>query len=174
MLKKLSNNIRNNKVSESSTEIRAASDVNKAEETVNKSESENPCFAGHSMPPLKETWSQVAARTRHKQPTTIIGTNSKHNQNSSKVLGVPKTVSIHVCRISPVTAVNHVINYLKPKFPEVKCEQLESRQPEVNSSFRIEIFENNFKSAMDPEIWPENARVRRFFYPRRKQLEGGG
>ena len=63
------------------------------------------------MPPLKETWSQVAARTRHEQPTTVIGTNSKHNQNSSKVLGVPKTVSIHVCRLAPDTTVNHVINY---------------------------------------------------------------
>lgn len=47
-----------------------------------------------------------------------------------------------------------------------------SRKPDLYSLFKVDIFEDNFELAMDPTLWPENARVRRFLHFRQKQLDG--
>lgn len=100
---------------------------------------------------------------------TVVGMNrQQEGSNLPQLQGVPKTISLHVYRLSPATKVEHVINFLKNKFPEVRVEQLTSRHPDMYSSFKVDIYEEHFEAALDPNLWPLNACVRRFlhFHPR--------
>ena len=113
-----------------------------------------------------EPWSVVVGRRRPKQQP-IVGSNSS-TDTYSKIKGVPKTVSLHVYRLNPPTEVEDVIDFIKSTFPEVTCEKLNSRNPDSYSSFKVDIFEEHLISASDPELWPKNACVRRFFQSRKK------
>ena len=94
------------------------------------------------------------------------------NNGTAKLQGVPKIVSLHVFRSAPATALNDVLEFLKPSFPEITGEQLTSRHPEQYASFRIDVYEDNVQKAMDPGLWPSNTRVRHFLYTRQKTEKG--
>lgn len=122
----------------------------------------------------------VESSVKKSKRITIIGKNDNNTSNITngdnsnkevvKLQGVPKTVSLHVYRLTPNTSVDQVVQFLKPHFPEVSCEKLASKYPDVYSSFKVNIFANNFDAAMDPTIWPNNACVRRFLYHRQKAI----
>lgn len=65
-----------------------------------------------------------------------------------------------------------LVELLKPTFPEVSCEKLVSRHPELYSSFKVGIYEGNFGTAMDPALWPSNACIRRFLQLERRENRG--
>ena len=109
----------------------------------------------------KESWVNVV---RRKQKQLLVVGSNKSETVTTKIKGVPKTVSLHVCRLSPDTKTDELISYLKPKYPEVNCEQLNSKQPNLYASFKVDIFEENLTSALDPNNWPKDACIRRFFY----------
>lgn len=109
-------------------------------------------------------WSKVIGRKEKR--ALIVGNKSNEEAENSKLIGVPKTVALHVYRLSPNTTEEQVVDFLKHDFSEVKCEKLKSRNPDLYSSFKVEINENNLESALNANIWPTNARVRRFLYPR--------
>lgn len=116
----------------------------------------------------KGLWSQVVKSNRKR--VTVVGKSEK--SDAPKLQGVPKITSLHVYRLPPSTKAENIINLLKPSFPEAKCEQLQSRHPEVYSSFKVDIFEDNLDSALNPNMWPNNVCVRRFFLPRVKPPVG--
>ena len=107
---------------------------------------------------------------RNPKRVTVVGKNYDSNIGNNKIEGVPKIISLHVYRLPPSTKSEDVLNFLKPKFPEAKCEPLSSRNPDLYSSFKVDIFINNFDLAMDPNIWPSNVCVRRFLHLRQKTL----
>ena len=43
------------------------------------------------------------------------------------------------------------------------CDKLEGKNNTQYSSFKVTIYEKNFKTAMDPSIWPEGACINKFF-----------
>lgn len=116
----------------------------------------------------KESWSQVVARKKNNRPT-IVGISGKV---SDKVKGVSKPISLHVYRLTPDTEQNDIIQFLKPVLPVLSCEKLNSRQPEIYSSFKIDIAEEHSELAFNPNTWPAKACVRRFFHPRPRVADG--
>lgn len=76
---------------------------------------------------------------------------------------------LHLYRLHPETTIENVKMYLLKDFPEVLVEKLNSAHPDVYSSFKISVSEINQQRAMDPDLWPEGARINRFFLARRKQ-----
>ncbi|CAH0551151.1 unnamed protein product [Brassicogethes aeneus] len=88
--------------------------------------------------------------------------------------GRPKTVPIigtaadSMSKLCPDTTVDQLTNFLCPKFPEVTCELLNSRNPRIYSSFKITIKKDQLENAMESSTWPAHTRVARFFHPRRQ------
>lgn len=106
---------------------------------------------------------------RKKRSRAIVGTQDRMESSSTLLEGVPRMAVLHVYRLSPNTTVDVLKGYLTPTFPEVLCERIQSRQPERYASFKVSIFERNFKRAMDPQLWPKDCYVQRFFF--RKRME---
>lgn len=107
----------------------------------------------------KSSWVEIV---RKRNRPVVIGSNEV-TSNNSKLKGIPKMVSFHVYRFAPTTTVEEVLSYLKPNFPEVTGEQLQSKYPELYASFKINVNENNTKEILKPNTWPENVCVRYFF-----------
>lgn len=118
-----------------------------------------------SQPNQENEWVQVTGNKKknRRQRTVVVGNNS-----SMDVKGVPKHVTLHVYRLQKDTTSDSLSTLLKQHFPEVVCEGLTSRYPELYASFKVSIFASNFRTAMDPEVWPEGACVSRFFDLARK------
>lgn len=110
-------------------------------------------------------WNLVANKRR--KAKMLVGTGTE-NTNLTNVKGVPKTIDLHVYRINPGTTSEDLKALLRPHFPEVATTSLESRNPDVYSSFKVTIYQENFEKSMDASIWPRNCCVRRFLYLRRK------
>lgn len=117
-----------------------------------------------------ELWSNVV-RKKEKR-TVVVGKKVGAEASSLKIRGVPRIVSLHVYRLSPETELENVLDFLKPRFKEVTGEKLVSRNPDLYSSFKINLYEEHVIAAFDPNLWPENARVRRFFHQPQKLNTG--
>lgn len=112
-----------------------------------------------------QEWSQVVKKKR-KRPI-VIGS----NVDNLSVRGVPKFVDLHVYRLDVNTTGAELINFLKPNFPEVKCEALNSKHPELYTSYKVSILQENFKKAMETQYWPKGACIQQFFVLRKKKKE---
>ena len=112
-----------------------------------------------------ESWTDVVRKT-HKGKRPIIVGKKTDVTSKDKLQGVPKFISLHVYSIAPDTEAVTVNDFLKPKFPEVIVEKLSSRNPSLYSSFRVDISGNNLEAALEANLWPSNACVRRFFHPK--------
>lgn len=106
---------------------------------------------------------------KKKRSRGIVGTQDRVESSSTLLEGVPKMAVLHVYRLSPNTTVDVLKGYLTPTFPEVLCEGIQSRQPDRYASFKVSIFERNFKRAMDPQLWPKDCYVQRFFFRKRTE-----
>ena len=89
-----------------------------------------------------------------------------------KLKGVSKVVLLHVYRLDPDTKSEEFTEFLKSDFPVMSCEKLNSHYPDLYASFKIDITEDCLQTALNPEIWPMNACIRRFFQPRQKLGNG--
>lgn len=87
---------------------------------------------------------------------------------TGRVKGVPRMVALHVYRVSPFTTARDLEELLHSNFPEVSCEVITSKHPNIYSSFKVNIFESNFKAAMNPKLWPYGTCIQRFFEIARK------
>lgn len=105
-----------------------------------------------------ERWMDVPRKKRRRPIVT-----GKNNEMVSRVKGVPKTIALHVYRVSPNTSPKDLQEHLQDNFPEVECESIASKHPHVYSSFKVTIFESHFRKAMDPELWPYGSCIQRFF-----------
>nr|CAH7756466.1 unnamed protein product [Callosobruchus chinensis] len=95
-------------------------------------------------------WKKVERKPRRNN--VVIG-----NRDDTNIKGVPKYTYLHVYRIDKETTVESLTALLANHFPEVICESITPKHPEMYSSFRIGIYDRNFRKAMDPSIWPSGA-----------------
>lgn len=100
---------------------------------------------------------------RKPRRTLTVGTNK-----NSDIKATPKNVSLHVYRLAPDTTVEDLTNVLKINFPEAICEKLNSRFPDIYSSFKVTINDYNFKKATDSSLWPNGACISHFFVKNRR------
>lgn len=113
--------------------------------------------------PNDSNWEKVTYKNK-KSRQLVVGTGTDGIAGTIK--GVPKFVDLHVYRIDPATDVTDMENLLKPHFPEVHCESMKSRYPGVYASFKVRIYQDNFRKAMNPTVWPKNACVNTFLHLR--------
>lgn len=110
-------------------------------------------------------WQEVTHTRNNRRRQLVVGNNEKLN-----VRGVPKLMCLHVTRIGIGTTINDLQTMLTKPFPEVKCEELTARNPSIYSSFKVSIYQDNFKRAMDPSLWPQGACISRYFF-RKKNVD---
>ncbi|XP_072401867.1 uncharacterized protein [Diabrotica undecimpunctata] len=117
----------------------------------------------------KSEWTEVDRRKKRKH--LVVGKNTEMILNGKEIKGVHKLIDLHVYRVDPDMTAENMRELMKTTFPEVKVESLKSKHPDIYSSFKVTIFNNNFKEAMSPKIWPCGAHVQRFFHvtPRKPQ-----
>lgn len=115
--------------------------------------------------PLQKPADQWTTVGKTRKRRVVTGSNRDLPGN---IKGVPKQLAIHAYRIDPNTTARDLENQLKSQFQEVTCESLNSKHPDLYSSFKVSISEDNFKKAMDPAIWPYGACIQRFFEIRKK------
>ncbi|CAH0560563.1 unnamed protein product [Brassicogethes aeneus] len=101
---------------------------------------------------------QLQKRRRNKR--FVVGGNS---ECSDELKTVPKFVSLHVTRMNPKTKCENLKKILEKEFPEVVCVEHDSKYPELYSSFKVTILQENFKKAWKRDIWPQGSLVSRFF-----------
>lgn len=89
----------------------------------------------------------------------------------SDIKTVPKFIDIHVYRLHPNTKSEDLCKYLKSSFPEVICDTISSKHPDQYTSFKVSVYQSNFKKAMQPEVWPAGACINKFFYQRQKKTQ---
>lgn len=116
----------------------------------------------------KQDWKTVSYRKaapfrpERRKKMVIIGS----TPGTSNVQAAPRKFFLHVTRLSPNTCCEDLHTYLKPHFPEVVCEQLNSKYPGSYASFKLCINFDNIERAMKPEMWPVGTRVCEFFQRR--------
>lgn len=114
-------------------------------------------------------WKDVKNHRRRRK--AIVGNNNEIKLNGKLIQGVPKFTHLHVYRLEPKITENDLQGMLKLSFPEVKCEALISKHPQVYSSFKVTLLESNFGNAMDPSKWPSGALIQPFLELRKKSRE---
>lgn len=115
---------------------------------------------------ISENKWNVAGRKRPRR-RMVVGVGNA-SQSETKVKGVPKLIDLHVYRIHPDTTAEDLADMLRPHFEEVVIEAMESKNPDVYSSFKVTIFQDNFEKAMDATSWPKNSCIRRFLNIRKR------
>ncbi|KAJ3640428.1 hypothetical protein Zmor_003725 [Zophobas morio] len=107
------------------------------------------------------TWTMVKRKKHPKQSNATTAVTGLKEISSITV--APKKAFLYVSRLSPGTKPESMVDLLKADFPEVQCEELESKFPQHYASFKIIIDLLNYERAMDPTIWPYGIYVTRFF-----------
>ncbi|KAK5645126.1 hypothetical protein RI129_006426 [Pyrocoelia pectoralis] len=114
-------------------------------------------------------WTTVVSKKSNRRPRQnhiIVG--DKVN-NVSSIKAIKKKAHLFVSRLEPDTKPEAVTNLLKQEFPEVECEPITTKYPNLYASFKITINFDNFSKAMEPNKWPEGTLVTRFFHRKKTQ-----
>lgn len=114
-------------------------------------------------------WQQVKVRKAGRNRAPAISGTRKLTSNKLKV--VARKAFLHVTRLDPATKCEDLVDFIKDIFPEVECEQLQSKHPNSYASFRVAIAVSNIDSALKPDVWPTGVLVSRFFQRRRQGTE---
>lgn len=117
-----------------------------------------------------EEWTSVVKKNSHKYHKRLIV-----NGNNSQVMGlktVPKKTFLFISRLDPTTTVDMMNKFVKLSFPEAHCELLNSKFPNLYSSFKVTINLNNLDRALDATEWPQGALVTRFFQKKIPLVDG--
>lgn len=102
-----------------------------------------------------------------KSSKPLVGT---QKTNTLNVVPKIKFSHLHVTRLSPDTTVDELKNYFQQHKQDVTCEKLNSKQPEVYSSFKVTLPAEVLDIVLNPEFWPVGVAVNRFFPKRRQQV----
>lgn len=86
-------------------------------------------------------------RNRNRKKDMVVG-----KCVSGPIKGVPKFVSLHVYRVDIGTNPSYLRDLLQIHFPEVTYEAI---TPHLYTSFKVNIYEESFKKAKNPEVWPK-------------------
>lgn len=104
-------------------------------------------------------WTVKVNKRKFKKLDVVTGVDKK----AGTIKGVHKYGHLHVYRLDPVITEEDLINYVKSKnINEVKCEKLNSKFPDIYSSFKVSVPSKYFEVLLKPEMWPEEVCVNRF------------
>lgn len=116
---------------------------------------------------LKDTSGEEYKNVTYKKKTRryVVGRNSQDG-TEVKVQTIPRTVTLHVTRLAPRTKPEDLKSGLINIFPEVICEPHQSKHPDVYTSMKVTISQENYSKAWRRDTWPNGALVSRFFVKR--------
>lgn len=103
---------------------------------------------------------------RRKTRRFVVG----RNEGSNQVQAVPKYAALHVTRLAPGTKPEQLKAFLEPNFPQVQCEMHQSKHPELYTSMKVTIRQEDFRNAWKREVWPNGALISKFFVKKRMLL----
>lgn len=106
-----------------------------------------------------DDWLTVKPKNKRNNRKFVVGT----NEQLSNIQAVPKFISLHVSRLQPGAKPEDMKSLLLDKFPEVICEKLQSKHPQIYSSMKVSIQKVNLDKAWNKEIWPNGALVSRYY-----------
>lgn len=104
---------------------------------------------------------------RRRKRRFVVGKNT--TSTGIQIQTVPKYTHLHVTRLSPTTTADELQRLLSTNFPGVQCEAHSSRYPEIYSSMKVTIRQDDLRNAWKSEIWPSGAIVSRFLMKKRVQ-----
>ncbi|KAB0792701.1 hypothetical protein PPYR_14660 [Photinus pyralis] len=113
-------------------------------------------------------WTTVShhkTKTRPKRDM-ITGTKKLTTNDTHRLQAAPKASFLHVCRLAPDTTEAELTKYLSSVCAVISCEKLNSKFPNIYSSFKLCVSELNADKVKDPSVWPEGVRISRFFQKR--------
>lgn len=86
------------------------------------------------------------------------------SSNNAPLKGVPKLCHLHVYRLDPAVTSKDVLEYLQQKgFDSILCESMESKYPDIYSSFKVTCIADQLDAVKDPAIWPRGTCINTFF-----------
>ncbi|KAJ3646919.1 hypothetical protein Zmor_024478 [Zophobas morio] len=110
-----------------------------------------------------DNWNKVKSKKRHRRESNkpIIGC----SVDNSTPKAVPRRSFIHVYRLNPSTTTKDIEDHLcMSNICTFGVEKLQSRYPDLYSSFKVTIDHKDQDVAMKPETWPRGSCVNRFFH----------
>ena len=114
---------------------------------------------GNNNKPMEEEWRPVQNR-RGRRSNTIQGTATE----SLPIEGAVNFHHFHVFQVAPHVTEATMLKYLTDKeFTKVKCEKMRSKRPDEYSSYKISVPADQSEKLKQPEVWPKNVRINRFF-----------
>lgn len=112
-----------------------------------------------------EKWTTVRRKNHRRRDEPIIG---DLQPEGLTLKSVPTKAYLHISKLDPNTTVAQLSEYLRPTCADVACEKLESRFPNIYSSFKVGVSKDNVDKLLSPSCWPKGTRVSRFFYRQRR------
>lgn len=113
----------------------------------------------------KQEWQTVNYKQKtRKNNKPIVGNGSLATNHVLK--STDNFAFLHVYKLHPTTSVQELEDFLKPIVGEIKCEKLNSRNPEYYSSFKLTIDDCHVPEVMSANLWPKGVCINKFFHPR--------
>lgn len=107
-----------------------------------------------------DDWQVVKRKSRR----FLVGRNE---DSRDQIQAVPKYVPLHVTRLVPGTRPDQLRKFLEPNFDGVTCEEHISKHPQLYSSMKVTVRQEDFKNIWKKEVWPNGVLVSRFFVKKR-------
>lgn len=139
---------------------------NEVSNAVHNAETVNLCSNIINIDQDADPKSEINSKPRKKPKTLLVGKSNFANLN----LKAAEKVSVkhfHVTNMDPETEIDQLRDYLSTFCPDIKVEKLKARYPELYSSFKLSLPEQDVEKIMIPENWPEGVVLNHFFQPRR-------
>ena len=109
------------------------------------------------------TFKTVSYKKQRRRDKAVLG---KAKTTQAGLGGRGRFVSLFISRFDPVVDQEKVKSYVNETFSvNFKCDSLKTRYDSY-SSFKVEGFCKDPAVFYEPENWPENVLVRRFFKPK--------
>ncbi|KAJ3652681.1 hypothetical protein Zmor_018625 [Zophobas morio] len=108
----------------------------------------------------KAEWKVVSPKRKRSYRKPVVGCLPE----TSSIQAIPRSAYIHVYRLHPDTAAEDLKNFLNQKVSVKEVVKLDSKHPELYSSFKVGVDYVELESAMNPELWPKGACVNKFFH----------
>nr|CAI5862616.1 unnamed protein product [Callosobruchus analis] len=95
-------------------------------------------------------------RRNNRKHSLIIGTATNVTH---KIRAVPNMSYFHVCRVHPDTTQENKVEFIKDDFPEVVCDKISAKYPDLYSSFKVGIYATNAEKFLDASRWTTGTRI---------------
>lgn len=102
---------------------------------------------------------------RRRQKANYKSKTIKGSALSSNLKAIVKFNHVYVTRLDKTITVEDINKYLNEKgFAVVNCEKMNSKRPDIYSSFRVGVPVNDINKLKQADIWPVGAYVNTFFW----------